>query len=143
MAAPKISFSEKDFQTIKLLVEDGNFDDLKNIYKKMLTAMKPKPEFTFDDKQARVIANQILGDDVYFATALPSQVVKHNKYFRSFNVTDEVFTKACKVAQRTWRKPIFYDTLAMSAYKLAAQPLFNTEPVQPKNVFGTGDTEEE
>ncbi len=135
MAHPKVSFSEKDYLTIKLLVESGDFADLKPLLRKMETARKPKPEYDFTDPQARIIANEVLGDKVYFTTITSGELVKHNKYFRTYKMSPETFTKACKVADKSWKPPIYFNYLVMNSNRLAATPLFAD---QPKDVFGGG-----
>ncbi len=133
MAHPRVAFSEKDYETVRLLVENGNFDDLKPLLRKMETARKPKPEYDFTDPQAREIANEVLGDKVYFTTITSGELVKHNKYFRTFKMTPDNFRRACKVALKTWKAPMYFNVLLMSSNRLAATPLFDD---QPKDVFG-------
>lgn len=138
MADPKVAFNKKEYEAVRILVESGDFKDLAGLLKKMDKASIVKPKYGFLDAAAREIANEVLGDDVYFATATPGTIVRHNRYFNAHNVDAEAFTKACKVAKATWKKPIFFDVLAMSAYRLAAQPLYEKEK-QPPSVFGSSE----
>lgn len=137
MAAPKIPFSKREYEVVKQLVESGDFKDLASILAKMEKAMIPRVIHGFLDEDARRVANEMMGDNVYFATSTPNEIAKHNAYLKRFNISEDDMRKACKVAMRSWRKPIFFDTILFSVRKLAAMPVFTEADEQPKNVFGS------
>lgn len=136
MSAPRVAFSDKEMRAVETMLVPGTISDgksLQSLYNKMVKAKEAKPVYDFTDKMARDLAYKILGNDVYFAQSVHGIVMKHNKYLKANNLGPDEFEKACKVAARTWKKPIFYDVLLMSSRKLAAQPLFEEPTV---NVFG-------
>lgn len=126
MAALKVPFSERDFKEVERLVNEAHFEGLRPLYTKMIKAKEPKVVYDFTDAQARIIANEILGNSVYFGEPIASQTLMINRYFRKYNIEQDSFSKACRVAKATWKKPMMYETMALNSYKLKSQPEFSS-----------------
>jgi hypothetical protein len=129
-----IRISKRDYETVKRLVEDGNFEDLRPLLTKMDKSGEPKDDgFTFTDQEARVISNEELGDKVYYTVATPGEILKHNRYLKRAGIDAAKFRRACKAASKSWKPPIYFNYLLLNSNRLAAMPLFSD---QPKDVFG-------
>jgi hypothetical protein len=130
-----IPFSKKEFEEVKkLVVEKGN-KGLKTLYMKMEKALVAKEEVeefgAFKVGDAMRIAKANIGDNLNFAPVMaPLWYVKMNRYIKGNGITPELVEYAAAVADRTWKKPIYFDTFLYSVMKLASQELKTEEKRQ-------------
>lgn len=125
-----IPFSKKEYEEVKRLVVDKGNKALRTLHMKMEKALVAKDkeeieeEGAFKVTDAMRIAKNNIGDNLNFAPVMaPLWYVKMNRYIKANGITQELVEYAAAVADRTWRKPIYFDTFLYSVMKLAAQEL--------------------
>jgi hypothetical protein len=121
-----ISFSKKEYEEVRRIVEQKSNSPLRTLFLKMCKALEPEsvPEDTtvsFPVTEAMGIAKSVIGDNLTFAPVMaPLWYVKMNRYIKTNGLTAELVQNAAEVADSTWKKPIYFDTFLYSVMKLVA-----------------------
>lgn len=115
---------------------------LQSLHKKMEDARAPQTGATkwpFTVQQATEIARNVLGTRISFPPVItPAWYGNKNRFIASNGITEDIFLKACKLAERKWYGAVYFDTLLGGTMKLVA----TDEPEKPRFV-GFANQEEE
>jgi hypothetical protein len=138
----RVSFTQKEYDAIRCLVEYGN-TDLKKLRDKMARVVERVVEPVFSCYEAMEVAREIIGRRLKLPV-VPSGPwqKKMTNQLASMCVTKEMFSTACRAAQVVWSGDINFDTLVYKAHYLAVDEKAANGTVKRSHAVGFWEDEE-
>lgn len=143
-----ISFTQKEYDAVWSAAQLHDMEPKHGLNTLLAKMDKAKNAETASAKQTFTvvdcisIAKDVIKDRLVLPpVTTPAWYGQKNKYILSNGINDEVFRKACVIADRAWKNGIYFDTLLSNTMRLVAMEVPSGKS-RPRQYVGFANMEE-